>query len=174
MSEAGRTPSGSNAAAEPAPESVLGHGEFADRLLAMAGGARQDITIFSFDLDRRVYGADPLVGVLRRFLLEHRRGRLRGLVNQPRAAVLGSHRLVELARVLSSRIEFRESPSHCAEATLDCIVIDQRSLLIREHPQELEARYYANSPGLAREHLRRFESIWQGSNPAREFTDLAI
>jgi hypothetical protein len=140
----------------------------------MVRAARQQVVIFSYDLDRRVYGADAVVDPLRAFLLHHRRGRLHGIVHSPRLAMRGAHRLVELSRTLSSRIEFRELLPERREALQDYIIVDGRSLLIRSAPQELEARYYAHAPALARDQLRHFESFWQESPPAREFTDLRI
>jgi len=159
-------------AAAPTPESVLGHVEFAQRIVEMARCARQEVIIYSHDLDRRVYGDPGLIEVLRRFLLEHRRGRLRGLVAEPRATMLGAHRLVELSRVLSSRIEFRQP--EIAGSTGDYVIVDQRRLLLKSDPGDLEARYYADAPALAREQLRSFEQQWQHALPAREFTDLRL
>jgi hypothetical protein len=158
--------------AAPTPESVLGHVEFAERVVEMARSARQEVIICSQDLDRRVYGSPELIDALRRFLLEHRRGRVRGLVIDPRAAMRGAHRLVELARVLSSRIEFRRP--ELAACGGDYVVVDQRRLLLRPDPDELEARYYTDAPALAREQLRGFELQWQHAEPAREFTDLRL
>lgn len=161
-------------AAAPTPESVLGHVEFAGRVIEMASGARQELLICSQDLDRRIYGDAALIDVLRRFLLEHRRGRVRGLVGDPRRAMCGAHRLVELSRVLSSRIEFRQPAADSAGPGGDYVIVDQRGLL--EHPDlgDMEARYYADAPGLAREKLRDFERQWQHALPAREFTDLRL
>ncbi|MDB5969483.1 MAG: hypothetical protein JWQ90_1933 [Hydrocarboniphaga sp.] len=158
----------------PTPESVLGHVEFAERVIAMARCARQEVVICSHDLDRRIYGDQTLIDALRKFLLEHRRGRLRGLVSDPRAAMRGAHRMVELSRVLSSRIEFRQPAFDAANAACDFVIVDQRSLLLTPDPGDLEAHYYADAPGLAREQLRDFEQRWQRAEPAREFTDLRL
>ena len=160
-------------AALPTPESVLGHVEFTERALTMVRCARQEVVICSHDLDRRIYGDQVLVDALRKFLLEHRRGRLRGLVGDPRAAMRGAHRMVELSRVLSSRIEFRQPPS-AASVAGDYLIVDQRSLLLRSDPGELEACYYANAAALAHEQLRDFEQLWQHAEPAREFSDLRL
>lgn len=174
MSSGGEPGTHNNDAAAPTPESVLGHVEFTERALAMVRGARQEVVICSFDLDRRIYGDAGLIDVLRKFLLEHRRGRLRGLVGDPRAAMRCSHRMVELSRVLSSRIEFRQPVSTWSSMAGDFIIVDQRSLLVRSDPGDLEARYYADAPALAREQLGDFERLWQHGEPAREFTDLRL
>lgn len=161
-------------ASEPTPESVLGHEEFTARAIEMLKGARQDIVIFSYDLDRRVYGDEALVKIVRAFLLEHRRGRLRAIVQSPRSAMRGAHRLVELSRVLSSRMEFRECGPGWSESGEEYLIVDQRQALIRSDRFEVEARYYADAPLLARDQLQRFESAWQSSAPSRDFTDLRL
>lgn len=174
MTGPGDDPAASSSAAEPIPESVLGYAEFAQRAVEMARAARHEVLIFSYDLDRRIYGTEPLVDQLRTFLLQHRRGRLRGIVNSTRSATRGAHRLVELSRMLSSRIEFRELPPDRREWVQDYLIVDERMLLIRDHPQELEARFYASAPLLASEQLRQFETHWQHSDPAREFDRLSL
>ena len=161
-------------ASEPTPESVLGHLEFADKALQMLRCARSEVLIFSYDLDRRIYSSEPLVKLLRGFLLEHRRGRLRGLVQSPRSVTQGAHRLVELARSLSSRMEFRECTDSWRESGEEYLIVDQRQLLIKSDRHEVEARYYADAPLLAREQLRQFENAWQVSTLSREFSDLRL
>ncbi len=168
------SPLAQNTAGETGPASVLGHLEFTDRLIEMVAGARQEIVIGSVDLDRRIYGGDVLVGGLRRFLLEHRRGRLRGLVQKPKLAVRGAHRLVELSRALSSRIELREPGAASSGGGEEYIIVDQRKLLVRTAPGDLEARYYADAPALAREQQRSFEQCWQQAQIAREFAELRL
>ncbi|EIT68112.1 hypothetical protein [Hydrocarboniphaga effusa] len=162
------------ASTEPTPESVLGHLEFADKAAQMLRGARSEVVIFSHDLDRRIYSSESLVRLLRGFLLEHRRGRLRGIVQSPRSALQGAHRLVELARSLSSRMEFRECAEGWRASGEEYLIVDQRQLLIKGDRHEVEARYYADAPLLAREQLRQFENAWQASTVSREFSDLKL
>lgn len=162
------------AAPEPTPESVFGHEEFAERALLMARSARQEVLIFSHDLDRRVYGSEFVARQLRAFLLEHRRGRLRALVQAPRGALQGSHRLVELARVLSSRMELRECAGPARSSGEEYVIVDQRQLLIRSDRYDVEARYYADAALLAREQQRHFDLAWQASPPSRDFAELRL
>lgn len=170
----GERPLSETAAGDPTPQSVFGHVEFAERVLEMVSTARQEVVICSYDLDRRIYGSDSLVSALRKVLLEHRRGRLRGLVQKPQLAMRGAHRMVELSRALSSRMEFREPSIEARLGSEEYVIVDQRRLLLRSDFSDLEARYYAEAPALAREHLRGFEQNWQQGQVAREFTDLRL
>lgn len=160
---------------QPVCEAVVGQAEFLRRAAEMAQAVRKDLAIFSQDLDRRTYGSDEFIEPLKSFLLAHERARLRVLVLSPSAAMKTGHRLVELGRRLSSRIEFRELPPERRETTTqEFIIADEFSLLVRESPDEVEARYYPHAPLLAREQLRNFDTLWQESSPVAEFRDLRI
>ena len=158
----------------PVCEPVSGQAEFLQRAAAVAASARMELSLFSQNLDRRTYGSDDFIAPLTRFLLSHQRARLRVLVRVPAQAMLKGHRLVELGRQLSSRIEFRELTPERQLIEREYLVADESALLIRETPQELLGRYYPHAPLLAREQLRDFEMLWQESPPAAEFRDLKI
>lgn len=159
---------------EPVVESVSGQAEFLARAAQLAGQARLELSLFSQTLDRRTYGVDEFIAPLTTFLLSHQRARLRIIVRSPGQAVLKGHRLVELGRQLSSRIEFRELLPERQLIEREFLIGDQRSLLLRESPQELQARYYPDAPLQARELWREFEVLWQESPPSMEFRDLKI
>lgn len=157
-----------------AASAVSGLVAFIDHAVLVAKAARMDIAIFSDTLDRRIYGDDRFVATVRAFVLQNRRARLRVLVRQPVQAMRGAHRLVELGRMLSSRIEFRQPPEDRRLPSDEYLLADERALLIRDSPGELEARYYASAPLEARQQLRSFSHLWEESVPAREFTDLKL
>jgi hypothetical protein len=54
------------------------------------------------------------------------------------------------------------------------LVADGRLLLYRETPQDLEARYYGQSPHVARMRMRDFDMVWNESPPAQELRKLGI
>lgn len=160
--------------AAPSSTVVSGHVAYADRAIELLVHARREVVLLSQDLDRRIYGDEDFIETLRAFLLQHRRARLRALVHTPRTAMQHGHRLVELGRALSSRIEFRELSPERKSLREEYLIVDERAMLHRRTPEDLEARCYADAPALAREQLRQFEILWQESPPAREFTDLRL
>ena len=162
------------AAQEPVIAVASGSEQFLARLVEMAREARMQISVLSQTLDRRIYGNEDFLAPLQTFLLRHERVRLRIIVRTPGTTMRSGHRLVELGRRLSSRVQFREMLPEQPLIEREYIVADERSLLIRESPQELDARYYTNAPMLAREQLREFENLWQESTPSVEFRDLRI
>lgn len=159
---------------EPVVELASGQAEFLLRASQLVQSARLDITLFSQGLDRRTYSSEDFVAPLQSFLLSHQRARLRVLVHTPALAMRTGHRLVELGRRLSSRIEFRELLPERKLIRKEFLIADESSLLIRESDDQLEARYYPHAPLIARDQRREFDSWWQESIPAAEFRDLKL
>ena len=65
---------------QPAPpqvEEVSGIAAFTARVAELAASAHSELTLFSYDLDYRVYGSEAFSDVIKKFILQHRRARLR-------------------------------------------------------------------------------------------------
>lgn len=159
---------------EPRIELISGRNGYAQKALELASSARLELVIFSYELDPKLYGEEAFVEAVKKFLLSGDRARLRGLVNSPQSAVRSSNRLIELAKRLSSRIEFRQLPEDRLEQRDEYLVCDARHYIHRRDPRDLEARSYSDAPLDTRDLLKTFEAIWQESAPAREFTDLKL
>ena len=153
---------------------VTGSAAFADAALEVVGAARHDLALISVDLDRRLFGSEVFTEKLRGFILAHRRAKLRVLVHDPAAAVRNSIRLVEFGRLLSSRIEFRAVPEDRRKLREEFLIADERAVLYRSSPDQLEAKHYADAPMVARSHLREFEALWHESVVAREMSSLGL
>lgn len=156
-------------------ELLTGAADFAARATQMVSGARTELALLSQELDRRIYGTEIFGEALRRFVLQHSRTRVRVLVSNTQAAISNSPRLVELGRSLSSFVEFRELlPVRQQTVREEYLVADGRLLLYRETPQDLEARYYGESPHLARLQLKSFDVMWNESTTAQELRKLSL
>jgi len=156
-------------------ELVTGAAAFAARAIEMIGGARTDLALMTQELDRRVYGTEAFGDALRHFVLQHGHTKARVLVNNTQAAIANSPRLIELGRALTSFVEFRELlPARRLAIREEYLVTDGRLLLCRETPQNLEAKYYGQSPHLARLKLKDYDVLWNESPPAQELRKLSL
>lgn len=155
-------------------ETLSGIEAFRACTVRMFENARLQAVLFSQILDRRTYGAEEVIVAIKDFALRHRRARLRVLVAAPQQAMRAGNRLVELGRMLSSRIEFRELPESHRRLREEYLLTDERSLLYRAEPKELDAQYWPDAPLHARGVLREFEAIWQEAPPARELSELRL
>lgn len=147
---------------------------FTQQIIALVAGAKNSLRLFSYELDYRVYGSAAFNQALKGFILQHRRARLRVIVHSPQLAMRKGHRLVELGRQLSSRIEFRQLHEERRKQHEEYLIADDSALIIKETHSDIEARYYAHDPLRARERSRTFDALWEECVPAREFTDLKI
>ncbi len=153
---------------------VGGTEAFAAAALAVVATARHQLALMTVDLDQRLYGSEAFVQQLRGFILQHRRARLRVLVQEPLLAVRNSPRLVEFGRMLSTRIEFRQVPAARRRLRQEVLIADERAVLYRGAPDQTEAKHYEQAPLVARSHLRAFETQWQEAVVAREFSALGM
>lgn len=153
---------------------VTGSEAFAAAALDVVSRARHQLVLMSVDLDRRLFGTEAFTESLRNFILQHRRARLRVLVHDPVSAVRNSTRLVEFGRMLSSRVEFRSVPVERRKLREEYFIADECALLYRSSPDQLDAKFYADAPLVARSHLRAFEALWHESTVAREMSALGI
>jgi hypothetical protein len=162
-------------AEDAAVELITGVADFAARATQMISGARTEVVLLSYELDRRIYGSAILTESLRRFVLQHSHTKVRVLVNATQMAIANSPRLVEMGRALTSFVEFRElQPQRRQVVREEVLITDGRLMLYRETPQDLESKYYGASPLVARAKLKEFQVLWDESEPAQELRKLGV
>ena len=162
---------------DPAPEAqkLEGRAEFAAAALSLVQSARRELLLLTWDFNRLSYGSEEFVEAAKRLVLGDEHARIRVLINQPRLAMQGAHRLIELGRQLPSRIEFRELleervMSHRAE----WLINDHGGYLERREPDALYARYLPESSVLARQRAVDFRQLWDESPAAQELRVLGL
>jgi hypothetical protein len=135
--------------------------EFRDAACELARSAKLHLNILSYAFEREIYGHSDFVRAVQLLATRHSKARVRILIHSPEWASRSGHRLVELARRLSSFIELRglQQDRHL---TNEVLIADERALLYRESPDDLIARYKPEAPQEARPWLRRFEGLWAG------------
>jgi hypothetical protein len=136
--------------------------EFRDAACELARSARLHLNILSYAFEREIYGHPDFVRAVQALATHHRMARVRILIHSPEWASRSGHRMVELARRLSSFIELREMNEQDKQLTSEVLIADERALLFRESPDDLIARYLPEAPQEARPWLRRFEGLWAG------------
>lgn len=156
-------------------QKLEGRSAFADGAEQIARGALRELRLLTFDFDRRVYGTDDFVALVKAMVLASDHARVRVLINQPRLAMQGAHRLIELGRQVPSRIEFREllderQLTHRGE----WLINDRHGLLERREPDALYARLELDAPVPARQRTTEFDGLWDESPTARELRVLAL
>ncbi len=147
---------GESASAHP-PASAA---ELRPHALALVRQARRSICISSADMEPWLYDEAAMQQACTAFLLQHGDCRLRLLVRDPALAIRRGHRLLSLARRLTSRMEIRRAhPDH--PGGKDAFLLADRSgLLWRPDPREFQGRACYHEPGRVRQFQARFDEAW--------------
>ncbi len=148
------------------------HVEFRDAACELAQSARLQLNILSYAFEREIYGHSDFVRAVQALATHHARARVRILIHSPEWASRSGHRLVELARRLSSFIELRELHEQDKQQTGEILIADEKALLVRESPDVMQSRYYPEDARQAGYWLRRFEGLWAGAEPVQGLRQL--
>ncbi len=127
--------------------------------------ARHSVDLFSHQLDPHLYDTSEFADALRKLVVGSRRARVRVLVREVAPLVARGHRLIDLARRLSSFMEIRvPAPEH--QDTADAwLVVDGCHYLHRRSGARHEATAAFDNARRARQLTFRFEEIWARAQP---------
>lgn len=144
------------------PVSLIDCASIRGASLHMAAQATQRLCVFTRDLDGPIYdNLDFLESVKRLALRSVPYIPVRILLFDAQPAVRDNHRLIELARHLTSRVQILKVPDDFEQETRAYMIADERGYVLREMADVYEATADFDAPGRARELTRHFESIWQ-------------
>ncbi|MGA7802386.1 MAG: acyltransferase [Gammaproteobacteria bacterium] len=142
--------------------------------LSLVGQARRTLDIFTFDLEPSVYDHPPLLDAIRALALRSRHSRVRVLVKDSRRAVKDGHRLVDLARNLSTFIQIRKAHDDVRDFAEAFLIADAVGTLHRT----LATRYEGSARFRAGLHARQltqwFNEVWERSVPDPELRRLHL
>ncbi|SDL86981.1 histone acetyltransferase HPA2 [Pseudomonas indica] len=131
--------------------------------LALLSQAQRSINLYSDDLEPWLYHHSSIQDVCTRFLLVHPRNRLRILLRDTTRAVRDGHRLITLARRLSSNCQIRKlHPDYPTEESA-YLLIDDRGLLLRPQLDQYAGYALYNDPGRVRLRQAQFNQAWDTS-----------
>ena len=158
----------------PAAAILNGRIEFLAAAKRLISDTRYNASLLTQVMDPRVFGDATFADAVKQFLLLQRNARLRVLVAQPQLAVRGPHALVDLGRLLASRVEFREFAPGKVAPDEEMLLADGRLLLERSSADALEARLIREDAATARERQRRFDNLWDHAVPSIELRRLSL
>ncbi|WP_373388023.1 histone acetyltransferase HPA2 [Pseudomonas alcaligenes] len=128
--------------------------------LALLLQARQNLCLYSPDLEAWLYSHSSVQQACTQFLLASPKNRLRILVRDVGKPVRQGHRLLNLARRITSNLHIRRiNPDHPAD---ECayLLADDRGLLLREQPEQYAGYALYNDPGRVRQRQAQFDQAW--------------
>lgn len=142
--------------------------------LALIEQARRSLSIYTQDLEPWLYDHSIIQRACAHFLLAHPRNRLRILIGDSSRAVKQGHRLVTLARRLTSNLAIRKfHPDHPTQ-TCAFLIADDCGLLVRPEPDQFAGHALYRDPGRARQRQRLFDTAWDHSLPDPELRSFLL
>jgi phenylalanyl-tRNA synthetase beta subunit len=141
------------------------------RLVSQGG---RSLDIFSRDLEARVYDNMEFADAVRSLAIKTRDLHVRILVIDPDFIIKHGHRLVELARRLTSHMEIRKVHEDYCNNPESYLVVDSRGLLHRKLASRYEAVANFNNPMTATELRHHFTEMWERSKQYMDFKRLYI
>lgn len=128
--------------------------------LAMLTQARRSVSVYSPDFEPWLYNHRTVEQACMRFLLGHPRNRLRVLLGDTSVAVKQGHRLLQLARRLSSNMLIRKCHPVYSIQPDAFVVVDSCAQLVRHEPYTFAGQASYREPGRARQLQRQFDFAW--------------
>jgi hypothetical protein len=117
---------------------LQGRAQFQYASLQMAQQASHRIDIFTYDLDKPLYDQADFIEALKTLAIRQRGIAIRVLIQNSEKVQREGHRLLELARRLTSKIEIRRPHTDFLEHTENFIIIDKTGYIRRKQADRYE------------------------------------
>lgn len=148
--------------------------EIAEVTANMAAQARRELLIQDLRLDPNLYDQTPFLQAVKSLALARPGVCVRALLSDSRAATQGGHRLIEMARRLTSRIAIQRLADEDQDTFEAVLIVDATGYVQRRPNSGLEAiADYDDSPTARRRRLE-FEERWERSSVDTELRQLFI
>jgi len=135
---------------------------------------QHSLYLFSPNLDPRIFDTQEFIEATKNLALASQRSKVCILIQDPSVIVNHGHRIVELARRISSHIFIHRAAEEDMDR-IDCfMIVDEVGIIHRPHADRYEGTVEFNNPGEARLLLKEFRNAWERSFPEPELRRLHI
>jgi len=141
---------------------------------ALISQARRSVDVYTHELDPKVYNQTACIDALKTFVLKNTSARVRILIRKPNATIKSGHRLITLARHLSSYIAIRVIHEDYASLPDAFLIADQRGILYLTEGDRYDGICNFDDPRLATELSHRFTEVWNHSTEIADFRRIHI
>lgn len=143
-------------------------------VIHMAKQGRRSLDLFTPNLDPRVFDNDEFIDAVKNIALDNPRSRVNILILNPHAVVSRGHRIVELARRISSHVFIHRADDEDTDRVDTFMVVDNVGIMRRAHNDRFEGLVEFNNPAEARLLSKEFAEMWERSQPEPELRRLHL
>jgi predicted GNAT family N-acyltransferase len=134
---------------------------FATLALELALTARRSLCIYSQQLDCEVFDSPEMVSAITALARRSRYSDVRMLINDPRPMIKQGHRLLELARRLSSTVHIRVIQEHPELPDATFVLRDNDGTVYKPEERHQTGFYEPDSRAVAQGHIEKFDDLWR-------------
>lgn len=145
-----------------------------EAVLRMVQQGRRSLQLFSPNLDPRIFNTPEFIEAVKQLALANPRTKVYILILDPAEVVTRGHRIVELARRLSSHIFIHRADEEDKDRIDSFLIVDEVGLIRRAHNDRFEGAAEFNNPGEARLLIKTFNELWERSQPEPELRRLHL
>ncbi len=133
--------------------------------LALVRQARRSLYMISRDLDPLIYDTTEFVDTVKELATRSRYSEIQILVQETDIIIRQGHRLIELMRRLTSRIEIRVPDKEDSEYNEAIFMVDDVGYIRRELADRYEGVVDFNAPLQVRNMAKIFRDMWERGAP---------
>jgi hypothetical protein len=136
--------------------------------------ARQQVCIFTPDLEKHIYDDADLINALGQLAIRSRQTQIRVLVRDSDQAIKYGHRLIELCRQHTSSIHLHQTPEDTDDIESAFLIVDDAGYIYKHIGKQFSGYFNANDKLKVRQLGKRFDAAWERSRPDPEMRRLFI
>ncbi len=140
----------------------------------MVAQGKRSLNLFTPNLDPRIFNNENFIEAVKQLVISNSRSRVNILILDPSEVVMHGHRIVELARRVSSRIFIHRADEEDRNQVNTFMIVDDVGIIRRAHNDRLEGLAEFNNPAEARLLLKTFSEDWERSQPEPELRRLHL
>jgi len=126
--------------------------------------AQRLVSIYTYDLEPKLYEHEPFLDIVQRFLLSHSFAKIRVLTQRP-VPYTTTHKLAAMRRRLSGHMEIRSVTQQFTGRTQSMLIADSRAIVYRAQHASYDGVAGFEQPPIARLYLNEFDEMWLASVP---------
>lgn len=141
---------------------------------AMAKQAQRSIDILTPDLEGPVFDSAPFLEAVKQLAMRSRFSRIRVIIRDAGHLMKHGHRMVELARRLSSSIQMHRPGPQDGEFDEGFLVVDDAAFIRKTVAARYAGLANFNDRLQASKLLQQFDELWEHSQPDEELRRLHL
>lgn len=132
------------------------------------------LRLYTPNLDPRIFDTSEFIEAVKKLALASTHSKVYILIKDPTVAVTQGHRIIELARRISSHIFIHRAAEEDQDRIDSFMVVDDVGLIRRPHADRYEGSVEFNNPGEARLLIKEFKDAWEHSSSEPELRRLHL